>query len=127
MMAQTNSDKAKSEAQKTSAERDGQHDFDFLVGSWRIHLKRLVRRLAGSTEWVEFDGTLICRQVLGGLGEVEEFNVDSPEKNIHIQGMALRLYNPQSRQWSIYWVDRSKGTLDLPPMVGQFSNGRGEF
>jgi hypothetical protein len=125
--AQTNSDKAKSEAQKTSAERDGQHDFDFLVGSWRIHLKRLVRRLAGSTEWVEFDGTLICRQVLGGRGEVEEFNVDSPEKNIHIQGMALRLYNPQSRQWSIYWVDGSKGTLDLPPMVGQFSNGRGEF
>ena len=125
--AQTNPAKAKPEPQKLSQQRDGQHDFDWAVGSWKIHLKRLVHPLSGSTEWVEFDGTVVCRRVWDGRAEVEEFNVDSPEKGIHIQGMALRLYNPQSHQWSIYWSNAAKGTLDLPPMVGQFSGDRGEF
>ena len=127
MLAQTKSDKAKIEAQKLESERDGQHDFDFLVGSWKFHLKRLKRRLIGSTEWVEFDGTTVCRKVLDGRGEVEEMNVDSVEKHIHIQGLALRLYNPESHQWSIYWVNAADGVLEQNPMVGQFSNGRGEF
>jgi hypothetical protein len=113
--------------QAVSDKRDGQHDFDFLVGSWKFHLKRLVRRLAGSTEWVEFDGTTVCRKVLDGRAEVEEMNVDSVEKHIHIQGLALRLYNPESHQWSIYWVNAADGVLEPNPMVGQFSNGRGEF
>jgi hypothetical protein len=127
LLATTNSDKAKPEPQKLGAERDGQHDFDFLVGSWKFHLKRLKQRLVGSKEWVEFDGTTVCRKVLDGRGEVEEMNVDNPEKGIHIQGLALRLYNPQSHQWSIYWVNAADGVLEPNPMVGQFSNGRGEF
>lgn len=102
-----------------SDKRDGQHDFDFLVGTWKFHLKRLVRRLAGSTEWVEFDGTTVCRKVLDGRAEVEEMNVDSAEKHIHIQGLALRLYNPESHQWSIYWVNGADGVLEQSPMVGQ--------
>jgi hypothetical protein len=106
---------------------DGQYDFDYLVGSWKIHLKRLVHPLTGSKEWIEFDGTVVCRKVLDGHTEVEEFNVDSAEKNIHIHGLALRFYNPESHQWSIYWANAAKGTLDLPPMIGQFRNGRGEF
>jgi hypothetical protein len=113
--------------QSVSDKRDGQHDFDFLVGTWKFHLKRLVRRLAGSTEWVEFDGTTVCRKVLDGRGEVEEVNVESADKHIHIQGLALRLYNPQSRQWSIYWANAADGLLEQNPMVGQFNNGRGEF
>jgi hypothetical protein len=113
--------------QAVSEKRDGQHDFDFLVGSWKFHLKRLVRRLAGSTEWVEFDGTTVCRKVLDGRGEVEEMNVDSAEKHVHIQGLALRLYNPESHQWSIYWVNGADGVLEQNPMVGEFSNARGEF
>jgi hypothetical protein len=107
--------------------RDGQHDFDWAVGVWKIQLKRLARPLSGSTQWVEFDGTVVCRKVWEGRAELEEFNADSPEKHIHIQGLALRLYNPESHQWSIYWANAAKGTLDLPPVVGQFSNGRGEF
>jgi hypothetical protein len=113
--------------QSVSGNRDGQHDFDFLVGSWKFHLKRLKRRLAGSNEWVEFDGTTTCRKVLDGRAEVEEMNVESADKLIHIQGLALRLYNPESRQWSIYWANAADGVLDQNPMVGQFSNGRGEF
>jgi hypothetical protein len=107
--------------------RDGQRDFDYLLGSWKIHLKRLVHPLTGSNEWVEFDGTTVCRHLWGGRAEVEEFNVDSPKENLHIQGLALRLYNPASRQWSIYWANAAKGVMDIPPMVGQFTGDHGEF
>lgn len=114
--------------QSVSDKRDGQHDFDFLVGTWKFHLKRLKRRLVGSTEWVELDGTTVCRKVLDGRGEVEEVNVESADKQTHIQGLALRLYNPESRQWSIYWANGADGILEQNPMVGQFANnGRGEF
>src|ERR1700682_3078379 len=71
--------------QSVSDKRDGQHDFDFLVGTWKFHLKRLNRRLAGSTEWVEFDGTTVCRKVLDGRVEVEEMNVESTNKHTRIQ------------------------------------------
>ena len=121
------------EAQSASApasvsdKRDGQHDFDFLVGSWKFHLKRLKKRLAGSTEWLDLDGTTVCRKVLDGRAEVEEMNVESADKQMHIQGLAMRLYNPESDQWSIYWVNGADGILEQNPMVGQFTNGRGEF
>ena|SRR5208282_1551324 len=108
--------------------RDGQHDFDFLEGSWKFHLKRLAHRLVGSNEWVELDGTTVCRKVLDGRAEVEEMNVYSADKRTHIQGLALRLYNPESHQWSIYWANGADGVLEQNPMVGQFNNnGRGEF
>jgi len=90
----------------SAALHDGQHDFDFLIGSWKIHLKRRQHPLTGSNDWVEFDGTVVCRPLWNGLAEVEEFNVDSPEKNIVIQGLAVRLYNPKTRQWTIYWANR---------------------
>jgi len=106
---------------------DGQHDFDFLIGSWKIHLKRRLRPLTGSNEWVQFDGTVVCRPIWNGGAEVEEFNVDSAENNLHIHGLAIRLFNPKSQQWSIYWANRANGTIDSSPQVGQFKNGRGEF
>jgi hypothetical protein len=104
-----------SSQQSVSDKRDGQHDFDFLVGSWKFHLKRLKQRLIGSTEWVELDGTTVCRKVLDGRGEVEEMNVESADKHIHIQGLALRLYNPESHQWSIYWANAADGVLEQNP------------
>jgi hypothetical protein len=112
---------------QTALQHDGQHDFDFLLGSWKIHLKKLLHPLSGSAEWVEFDGTVVCRKVWDGRAELEEFNVESPEQHIHIQGLALRLYNPESHQWSIYWGNSAKGSLDFPPMIGEFKDGRGEF
>jgi len=110
-----------------AAPHDGQHDFDFLIGSWKIHLKRRIRPLSGSNEWVEFDGTVVCRTIWNGLAEVEEFKVDSPEKNIFIQGLAVRLYNPNTRQWSIHWANSKNGVFAAAPQTGQFEGGRGEF
>ena len=114
-------------ATSSVAPHDGQHDFDFLLGSWKIHLKKRLHPLSAANEWVEFDGTVVCRTIWNGLAEVEEFNVDSPEKNIFIQGLAVRLYNPKTRQWSIYWANRKNGVFDAAPQVGQFTDGRGEF
>src|ERR1700689_509200 len=118
--AQQNSDAA-----KTAAQRDGQHDFDFEIGSWKIHLKRLVHPLTGSNTWVEFDGTSATRKVWDGRSQLEEFETDSPAGG-HIEGLTLRLYNPQTHQWSLYWAN-SKGGPIFPPQVGEFKNGRGEF
>jgi hypothetical protein len=109
------------------APHDGQHDFDFLIGSWNIHLKRRLRPLTGSNDWVEFDGKVVCRTVWNGHAETEEFIVDSPAQNLHIQGLATRLYNPKSGQWSIYWADSKNGSMDASPQIGQFKGGRGEF
>ena len=115
------------EAPHAALQHDGEHDFDFLVGSWKIHLKRRLRPLTGSTEWVEFDGTVVCQKVWDGRAELEQFDVDSPEKHIKIHGLTLRLYDAKSHQWRIYWANADKGALDLPPVIGAFSNGRGEF
>jgi hypothetical protein len=114
-------------AAAASALHDGQHDFDFLIGSWKIHLKKRLRPLSGSNEWVEFDGTVVCRTIWNGLAEVEEFNVDSPVKNIFIKGVAVRLYNPKTQQWTIYWANSKNGAFDPQSQSGQFTNGRGEF
>jgi hypothetical protein len=109
---------------QTPTGRDGQHDFDFEIGSWKIHLSRLKDRLAGSTTWVKFDGTSVTRKVWNGRANLEEFETDS--QTDHIEGLTLRLYNPQSRQWSIYWANGKDATLGQP-MIGEFKNGRGEF
>jgi hypothetical protein len=110
-----------------AAHRDGQHDFDFELGTWKIHLSRLQDRLAGSTTWVEFDGTSVTRKVWDGRANLEEFETDSPTG--HIEGLTLRVYNPQTRQWGIYWANSKDPALGQPiqPMVGEFKDGRGEF
>ena len=122
-LAQQNSDAAKTSVQPTPTERDGQHDFDPLIGSWKYHLKRRLHPLTGSTTWVEFDGTGVCRKVYDGAS-VDQIEVDGPTG--HIEGLTLRVYNPQSHQWRLYWANRKIGILD-PPQIGQFKDGHGEF
>jgi hypothetical protein len=109
------------------APHDGAHDFDFLIGDWKAHVRRLPERLTGSTEWVEYDGISNHRKLFGSNSNLEEFEVDSPGKHLHIKAQTLRLYDPVSRQWSIYLVDVDNGTLGLPPVVGKFTGKRGEF
>jgi hypothetical protein len=127
LAAQTAGAPTKAGAHASGTQRDGQHDFDPLVGTWKAKLKRLVHPLSGSTTWIDFEGTQITRSVWGGRATLDEFHVDSPSTNTHIDGLTLRLYNPESRQWHIYWANARKGTLDFPPVVGEFNNGRGEF
>jgi hypothetical protein len=111
----------------TVAQGDGSHDFDFLIGNWKAHVRRLPERLKGSNVWVEYDGISNHKKLLDSNANFEEFDVSSPDKKLRIKAQTLRLYNPESHQWSIYLVDLDKGTLELPPVVGQFNGKRGEF
>jgi hypothetical protein len=124
-IAQENSGPSTTIAMQPPAERDGQHDFDFELGTWKIHLKRLEHRLVGSTTWVEFDGTSVTRKVWDGRANLEEFETDSPVGG-HVEGLTLRLYDPQTHQWSLYWATSKSGSMG-PPTIGEFKNGRGEF
>jgi hypothetical protein len=109
------------------SQHDGAHDFDFLIGNWKAHVRRLPDRLNGSNTWVEYNGISNHKKLLDSNANFEEFDVISTDKTLRIKAQTLRLYNPDSRQWSIYLVDLDKGTLDLPPVVGQFHGDRGEF
>jgi len=107
-------------------ERDGSRDFDPLVGDWDFHLRRLQRPLTGSTEWVEFVGTSRCRNVWDGRAQVDELSIVSQKDGAKIEGLTLRLYNPQTHEWSIYWANGKNPSLGRP-QVGKFVDGRGEF
>jgi len=109
------------------APRDGSHDFDFVIGTWKAHLRRLPERLVGSTAWLDYDGVSVHRKVLDSNANLEDFHVETADKSKTIKGQTLRLYNPASGQWSIYLLDLANGTLGLPPVVGRFTDGRGEF
>ncbi|HKR61792.1 MAG TPA: hypothetical protein VJS64_19050 [Pyrinomonadaceae bacterium] len=111
-------------AKPSVQQRDGQHDFDFEFGDWKIQLKRRLKPLTGSTTWVEYEGSSVVRRVWNGAANLGEIDVSGAAG--HIQGLSLRTYNPQSRQWNITWSNRADGAVG-PPMVGEFKNGRGEF
>jgi hypothetical protein len=108
-------------------QRDGSHDFDFLIGDWKAHVRRLPDRLNNSNVWNEYDGISNHHKLLDSNANFEQFEVTSTDKKLHIKAQTLRLYNPTSHQWSIYLVDLDNGTLDTPPVVGGFSGKRGEF
>jgi hypothetical protein len=112
----------------TPAGGDGRHDFDFLYGRWQVHNERLRQRLAGSGDWEIFPAVQTCAPVLGGLGNVDAFVSDwgRPGAEGGFQGMTLRLFNLERRQWSIYWAGSHDGVLE-PPVVGGYENGVGVF
>jgi hypothetical protein len=111
-------------AAPAAAARDGQHDFDFEIGTWKTHVKRLQHPLTGSTTWTEYDGTSVVRKILGGRANMVELTMDGPSG--HFEGLSLRLYNPQSHQWSLNFSNMAAGTLGTPT-IGEFHDGRGEF
>ncbi|HKP67935.1 MAG TPA: hypothetical protein VJV05_01550 [Pyrinomonadaceae bacterium] len=109
---------------QAAQQRDGGHDFDFEIGTWKTDLKRLLRPLTGSKEWVRYEGTSVVTKVLGGRANLVELSVSGSTGRI--EGLSLRLYNPETRQWSLNFSNVRSGTLS-PPMIGEFKNGRGEF
>jgi hypothetical protein len=122
--ARTNSGVTSTTVQNSQSFRDGQHDFDFEFGAWTAHLARLLHPLTGSTTWVHYVGTSVVRKIWNGRANYGELEVSGPAG--HIEGLTLRLYDPQSHQWKISWASSSDGTLGQP-MIGAFKNGHGEF
>jgi hypothetical protein len=110
---------------------DGARDFDFFMGHWQIHNRRLLKRLAGCTEWETFEATGHARALPGGIGNMDDFvPIDWRPGFV---GMTLRVFSPQTRKWSLYWLDNQTGGLDpatgrlAPPVVGEFKDGVGIF
>ena len=122
--AQQSSGAANASVQQAPAARDGQHDFDPLIGSWKYHLKRRLHPLTGSNTWVELEGTGVCYKIWDGRAQLDTIEVDGSTG--HIEGLTLRTYNPESHQWRLYWANSKDGIMD-PPQIGEFKDGRGEF
>ena len=108
----------------STAAPEGWHDFDFEIGSWKTHLRRLLRPLTGSTTWVTYEGTSVVRKVWNGQANLLELKVDGPAG--HLEGLSLRLYDEATRQWSLNFSRLGSGEM-AAPSVGGFKNGRGEF
>jgi hypothetical protein len=109
----------------TATQRDGSHDFDFEIGTWMTHLSRLDHPFTGSHTWIQYEGTSVVRKIWDGRANMVELEVDGPTG--HLEALNLRLYNPQSHQWSLNFANVKAGALNGPPTVGEFKNGRGEF
>jgi hypothetical protein len=134
LVAQSEPNGAVTQHQATTApavpQRDGSHDFDFLIGDWKAHVRVLRNRLDGSNDpkdWVVYEGISNHKKLLDSNANFEEFDAYCAQLQKRNKGQTLRLYNPETHQWSIYLVDLDKGTLDLPPVIGQFTDNRGEF
>jgi hypothetical protein len=106
------------------AERDGSHDFDLNFGTWKTHITRLARPLSGSTTWNSYDGISVVCKIWNGQASLFELDANGPAG--HLEGAGLRLYNPQSHQWSLNWTNSGEGKMEVP-MTGDFHDGRGEF
>jgi hypothetical protein len=110
--------------QASTGHRDGAHDFDFEIGTWKTHLKRLVHPLTGSQQWATYDGTTVVRKVWDGRANLVELEVDGQAG--HMELLSLRLYDPQAHQWSLNVASSKGGSLGVPT-IGEFRNGRGDF
>lgn len=106
-------------------------DFDFFIGEWTLENRRLRQRLTGCQEWETFAATQHVQKLPGGIGNFDDFVAESWRPGF--VGMSLRIFNPQTNLWSIYWLNNHDGGLDqqsgqlLPPVVGRFENGIGIF
>lgn len=117
---------ANASASAASAAADAQaHGFDFLMGAWTVQNRFLARRLRHSHEWLQFASTDCERPLRTGTGNLEYYLTGHWPNFV---GMGLRLYDPQTRKWSIYWSDDrfSRGILQ-PPVQGAFHGGVGIF
>lgn len=100
------------------------HDFDYLVGQWNIRNRTLKEPLVGSEEWGEFDATQELRPLLLGQGNFDVFRAELDGKAF--EGLTVRLFDPKTRLWTIYWADSNEMKLD-DGKVGSFDGAEGDF
>lgn len=103
--------------------RDGRHDFDWDIGTWKTHQKRRLHPLTGSDTWVEYTGTDVVQKIWDGA-DTGTIEADGPAG--HLEIFSVRLYGPDSHQWSIDFTNSATGAFSLP-VVGEFKDGRGDF
>jgi NIPSNAP len=109
----------------SNAARATKHDFDFLFGSWNINNRIRKKRLGNSTEWVQFEAQSQVEPLLDGFGHLDRYRAIRDGKPI--EGITIRLFNPETGEWTIHWADTARARTFLPPMVGLFIGDVGEF
>lgn len=105
------------------AQGDGQHDFDFNLGTWKTHIHRVSHPPGAQPASVEITGTVTVRPIWGGRAQLEEIEADGPQG--HWQGATLFLYNPKARQWTQTYFDSANPVPSTT--TGGFADGRGEL
>jgi hypothetical protein len=109
----------------TPSATSSKNDFDFFVGKWKLKNRTLKKNPDNTTAWSEFESTQEMYTILNGLGNIDNFLAVRNGKPF--EGVTLRLFNPETKLWSIYWADSNYGVLGLPPVVGSFENKVGHF
>ena len=119
---------AKGELKIAASASSSQNDFVFLIGKWKMHNRRLNRRLENCKDWTEFESTDENSKVLSGIGDIDTYKTSEMPGMVGtpFEGFTLRIFNPQTKLWSLYWVANNRGVLD-PPQVGSFENNVGHF
>jgi hypothetical protein len=115
---------SKGELKIKASASSSKNDFDFLVGKWTMHHRKLEKRLENNNKWTEFDTADENEKILNGLGDIDRLTATFDGQPF--EGFTLRLFNPKTRLWSLYWVASDVGVLD-PPVVGSFENNVGHF
>lgn len=115
---------AKGELIITPTPTSSKHDFDFFEGKWKLKNRKLKSRLNNCTEWIAFESSQEMYRILKGIGNIDNFITE--DNGDFFEGMTLRLFNPNTKLWSIYWADSNEGKLD-PPVLGSFENDIGHF
>ncbi|HTD99598.1 MAG TPA: hypothetical protein VK668_09925 [Mucilaginibacter sp.] len=110
--------------QVTASKSSSKNDFDFFTGAWDVAARKLKARLQHSNEWITFSAKLKNTTILRGIGNTEPYYAKINGKDF--EGYTLRLFDPKTRLWSIYWADSNNGKMD-PPQVGSFENNIGLF
>jgi len=108
----------------TASPTSSQNDFDFYEGKWKLRNKKLKARLNNCTEWTTFESTQEMYRVLNGLGNIDNYLATFNDEPF--EGMSVRLFNPKTKLWSIYWADSNEGVLQ-PPVIGSFENDIAHF
>jgi len=108
----------------THSNNSSKNDFDFYEGKWSIKNQRLKERLCNSNVWIEFNAEQEMEIILLGFGNTDNFIASFDDKPL--EGRTIRLFNPKTRLWSMYWTDSINPILQ-PPTVGSFENGIGKF
>jgi hypothetical protein len=118
----------KRELKITASATSSDRDFDFLVGKWKMHNRRLNKRLENGQDWTEFDSWSENVKILSGTADMDTYSTTEMPglEGKRFEGLTLRLFNTKTRLWSVYWVASNVGILD-PPVVGSFENGVGHF
>jgi len=96
-------------------------DFNFLNGKWIMYHRRLNKRLENCKDWTEFKSTDSNYNILSGTANMDIYSTtEMPGMEGKLfEGATVRLFDPKTKLWSLYWVASNRGVLD-PPVVGSF-------